>query len=118
MNHNPGLITYLNKRTRHSTVATFFTAMANFYDDPLRAATDKSTLHTLQQDEPVEDYVVEFCKWSADTGWNDAALKYHFQQVLSEALKDKLARVKAPDSLGNHHKNHHPADVLPARTMF
>lgn len=47
------------------------------YDNPQRMATAETTLHTLQQGRrPVEDYTVNFCKWSAYTGWNEAALKY------------------------------------------
>lgn len=42
----------------------------------------------------MEDYTVDFCKWSADTGWNEVALKYQYHQGLSELLKDELARVE------------------------
>lgn len=57
----------------------FFEAMAQLYDDPQRVATVEAALHTLQQGwRPVEDYMVDFCKWSADTGWNKAALTYSF----------------------------------------
>lgn len=52
--------------------------MATLYDDPQRTATTKCALHALVQGRRlVEDYIVEFRKWSADTGWNDAALTYH-----------------------------------------
>lgn len=45
--------------------------------------------------------IVEFSKWSANTGWNNAALKYQFRLGMSKALKDELARVEAPASLEN-----------------
>lgn len=76
--------------------------MANLYDDPQRTARAKYALHTLHQgQQPVEDYVVDFCKWSEDSGWNDAALKYQLRLGLSETLKDELAMVEAPTSLEN-----------------
>lgn len=60
----------------------------------------ETALHTLQQGRcPVEDYTVDFHKWSTDTGWNEAALKCEYGLSLFEALKNKLARVKAPASL-------------------
>ncbi|XP_073491140.1 uncharacterized protein [Aquarana catesbeiana] len=65
--------------------------MAQLYDDPQRTATAETLLHNLSQGRrPVEDYIVEFRKNSADTGWNEPALKYQFRQGLSEALKDEL----------------------------
>lgn len=45
--------------------------------------------------------MVEFHKWSADSRWNDAALKYQFRQGLSETFRDELARIEAPTSLEN-----------------
>ena len=79
---------------------SFFDYMAQLYDDPQRMASAETVLHNLTQGRrPVEDYTAEFRKWSADTGWNDAALKYQFRQGLSETLKDELARTEAPASL-------------------
>ena len=79
---------------------TFFEQMARLYDDPQRTATAETILHNLGQGRrPVEDYTAEFRKWSADTGWNEAALKYQFRQGLSEALKDELARTETPATL-------------------
>lgn len=76
--------------------------MTVLYDDPQRTATAGSALHTLIQGRrPVEDYIVEFHKWSADTGWNASALKYQFRLGLAETLKDELAQIKAPFSLEN-----------------
>lgn len=74
---------------------TFFEAMAQLYDDPQHTATADSTLHTLllQGKRPVEDYTFDFCTWSADTGWNEAALEYQYHQGLSETLKDEMARL-------------------------
>lgn len=78
-------------------VDSFFEAMAQLYDDPQCVATTKAALHTLQQERcPVEDYNLAFRKWSADTGWNEAALRYQYRLGLSESLKDELARVETP----------------------
>lgn len=38
-------------------------------------------------------------RWSTVTQWNDAALKHQFRLGLSESLKDKLARVRLPNTL-------------------
>lgn len=66
--------------------------MAQIYDDIQHVATAETVLHTLQQGwDPVEDCTVDFCKWSADTGWNEAAAMYQYCLGLSEALKDELA---------------------------
>lgn len=42
---------------------------------------------------------MDFRRWSADTQWNDAALRHQFCMGLSEGLKDELARVGIPDTL-------------------
>lgn len=58
---------------------------------PLNA---EAALRALQQGRhPVEEYTVDFRKWSADTSWNEAALKYQYRQGLWESLKEDLARV-------------------------
>lgn len=58
-------------------------------------ATAETALHTLQQGKHlVEDYAVDFRKWSTDMGWNEAALKFQYRLGLSEAIKDKLARIE------------------------
>lgn len=52
-----------------NSVDSFFEAMAKLYEDPQRVATAEAALHMLQQGQrPMEDYTVDFCKWSADTG--------------------------------------------------
>lgn len=82
------------------SVSAFFEAMSQLYDDPQRMATAEAALHTLQQGRrPVEDSTVEFRKWSADTGWNEAALKYQFRLGLAEVLKDELACVETTATL-------------------
>ena len=78
----------------------FFESMSQLYEDPQRTATAEAVLHSLSQGKrPVEDYTAEFRKWSADTGWNEPALKYQYRQGLSEALKDELARIETPATL-------------------
>lgn len=73
-------------------LASFFGAMAQLYEDPQQAATAEAALNTLQQGHrAVEDYVSEFRRWSSDTNWNDAALRYQFRMGLSDNLKDELA---------------------------
>lgn len=58
----------------------FFDAMAQLYNDLQRVITAETALHTLQQGwRPVDYYTVDFRKWSADTGWNEAALKYQYR---------------------------------------
>lgn len=91
----------LEERSAHlDSMSSFFTAMAQIYDDPQRTSTAESALHVLQQGRrAVEDYVSDFRRWSSDTQWNDAALRYQFRLGLSENLKDELARVGIPDSL-------------------
>lgn len=80
------------------SVSAFFEAKSQLYDDYQRIAT--AALHTIQQGHcPVEDYKIEFRKWSVDTSWNEAALKYQFWLGLSEALKDELAPVETPATL-------------------
>ena len=82
------------------TLPIFFQAMAQLYDDPQRTATAEAALLSLQQGRrAVEDYVTDFRRWSADTQWNSAALRHQFRLGLSEALKDKLARIGVPDTL-------------------
>lgn len=59
---------------------TFFSAMSQLYEDPQLKAMAESALHALQQGRrPAEDYVLEFRRWSSDTEWNDAALRYQFR---------------------------------------
>lgn len=83
-----------------NSVDAFFEALAQLYEDPQCVATAEATLHALQQGwRPVEDYTVDLRKWSADTGWNEAALRYHYRLGLSESLKDELARVETPATL-------------------
>lgn len=54
--------------------------MAQLYNDLQRVITAETALHTLQQGwRPVDYYTVDFRKWSADTGWNEAALKYQYR---------------------------------------
>lgn len=53
------------------SVSAFFEAVAQFYNDSQRPTTAEAALHALQQGQwPVEDYIFEFPKWSADTGWS------------------------------------------------
>lgn len=88
------------KATSLTDLAMFFNAMAQLYEDPQQTATAEAALHNLQQGCRVaEDYVSEFRRWSSDTNWNDAALRYQFHMGLSGPLKDKLARVEVPLSL-------------------
>lgn len=81
-------------------VDQFFETMAQLYDDPLSVATVEATLHTLRQGQhPAEDYTVEFCTCSSDSGWNEAALRHQYRLGLSESLKDELSRVETPSTL-------------------
>lgn len=74
--------------------------MAQLYEDPQRIAIAEAALHALQQGHrAAENYVADFRRWSADTKWNDAALRYQFQLGLSEPLKDELPHVGVPGSL-------------------
>ena len=83
-----------------NSMDTFFEAMTLLYDDPQRMASAESALVALRQGErPVEDYTAEFRRWSTDTSWNEAALRFQYRQGLSETLKDELARVAVPDTL-------------------
>lgn len=83
-----------------TNLSTFFDALGQLYDDPQLSVTAETALHTLQQGRrAAEDYVAEFRKWSADTNWNDAALRYQFRLGLSDSLKDELARVGTPQTL-------------------
>ena len=83
-----------------TNLTTFFDAMAQLYEDPQLSATAEAALRTLQQGRrAAEDYVAEFRRWSADTDWNDAALRYQFRMGLSDPLKDELARVGVPQTL-------------------
>lgn len=78
----------------------FFGAMSQLYEDPQLTATAEAALHSLQQGRrAAEDYAVDFRRWSADTDWNDAALRHQFRMGLSDPLKDELARVGVPQSL-------------------
>lgn len=78
-----------------NSLDAFFEAMVQLYDDPQWVAAAETALHTLQQGRQlVEDYMVDFHKWFADTGWNEAALRYQYHQGLSKSLKDELARHK------------------------
>uniref|UniRef100_A0A803KG11 Retrotransposon gag domain-containing protein n=1 Tax=Xenopus tropicalis TaxID=8364 RepID=A0A803KG11_XENTR len=82
------------------TADAFFQAMAVLYDDPHRVGTAEAALRNLRQGtRPVEDYTIDFRKFSADTDWNQAALKHQFRLGLSSLLKDELARIGIPDSL-------------------
>lgn len=75
-------------------LATFFAAMSQLYEDLQQAAMAESVLHSLQQGRrAAEDYAAEFKRWSSDTKWNDAALRYQLRMGLSDQLKDELARV-------------------------
>lgn len=83
-----------------TNLTTFFDTMAQLYKDPQLSATAEAALHTLQQGRrTAEDYVAEFKRWSADTNWNDAALRHQFRMGLSDSLKDELARVGMPQTL-------------------
>lgn len=74
--------------------------MAQLYEDPQKTTTAEAALYTLQQGRrAAEDYVTDFRRWSADTNWNDAALRHQFRMGLSDSLKDELARVGVPDTL-------------------
>lgn len=42
---------------------------------------------------------MDFRNWAADTGWNEAALKYQYWLGLPEALQDELAQVESPTTL-------------------
>lgn len=75
-----------------TNLTTFFNTMAQLYEDPQLSATAEAALHALQQGRrAAKDYVAEFWRWSADTDWNDAALRYQFRMGLSDPLKDELA---------------------------
>lgn len=84
-----------------TNLTTFLDAMAQLYEDPQLSATAEAALHSLQQGRrAVEDYVAEFRRWVADTNWNNAALRYQFHIGLSDPLKDDLAKVGVPQTLG------------------
>ena len=78
----------------------FITAMSQVFDDPNRCATAEARLHSLQQGRrSVAEYAAEFRRWVSDTNWNPAAQRSQFRRGLSEAIKDELARLEAPDDL-------------------
>lgn len=71
--------------------------MAKLFDDPQFMATAEAALHALRQGQrPVEDYIVDFCNWAADTGWNEAALRFKQAKLELISIKDELARVESP----------------------
>lgn len=83
-----------------TNLTTFFDALAQLYENPQLSVTAETALRTLQQGRrAAEDYVAEFRRRSADTNWNDAALRYQFRMGLSDPLKDELARVGVPQTL-------------------
>lgn len=83
-----------------SNLTSFFSAMAQLYEDPQQTASAEAALYALQQGRrAVEDYVSEFRRWAFDTNLSNAALRYQFHMGLSEPLKDELARVGVPPTL-------------------
>ncbi|OCT57199.1 hypothetical protein XELAEV_18003842mg [Xenopus laevis] len=80
----------------------FLAAMSVIFDDPNKIATAETTLLTLTQgSRSVAEYAATFRRWVLDTSWNEAAQRFHFRRGLSEAMKDELARVDAPDNLSS-----------------
>lgn len=75
----------------------FCSAMGSLYEDSDKQLSAGLTLRGLKQGKrPVEDYITEFKRWSAESEWNDAALKLQFHVGLSEPLKDDLAHYDLP----------------------
>lgn len=82
------------------TLDGFFSAIVTLYNDPRRAFTAEAAIEALRQGcRPAKDYISEFRRWSADTGWNNVTLHFQFHLGVSVPFKDELAHVGVPETL-------------------
>ena len=73
----------------------FVSELTQMFGDLHLASTLERKLQSLcmQDIHYVNHYIVEFMKYSADTGWNDTALAYSFYNGLPDQIKDKMVHI-------------------------
>lgn len=64
-----------------------------------RAFEDGQRLLELKQTGTTREYIIDFRAIASGLGWNDATLKCHFYQGLSDKVKDIICLEKQPNTL-------------------
>jgi len=73
----------------------FVSELTQMFGDPHLASTSEQKLQTLRMRDNhyVNRYLVDFMKYSADTGWNDTALAHAFYNGLPDRIKDEMVHI-------------------------
>ena len=83
-----------------SSYGSFTGELLKVFDHPEGGPDPGKRLTSLRQGlRSVADYTIEFRTLSAESGWNDAALRAVFHQGLTETMKDELASRDEPTDL-------------------
>src|SRR5882762_8358812 len=75
--------------------AEFVSELTEMFGDPHLASMSEWKLQTLHMRDIhyVNRYIVDFMKYSADTGWNDTALVHAFYSGLPDRIKDEMVHI-------------------------
>jgi len=75
--------------------AEFVSELTQMFSDPHLASTSEWKLQSLcmWDNHYANCYLVDFMKYSADTGWNDTALAHAFYSGLPNRIKDEMVHV-------------------------
>jgi len=73
----------------------FVSKLTQMFSDPHLASMSEQKLQTLRMwdNHYVNRYLVDFMKYSADTGWNDTALAHAFYNGLPDRIKDEMVHI-------------------------
>jgi len=75
--------------------AEFISELTQMFGDPHLASTSERKLQSLcmRDNHYANRYLVDFMKYSADTGWNDTALAYAFYSGLPNRIKGEMVHI-------------------------
>lgn len=83
-----------------SSYDLFVEELKTMFGDPDEVATAERQIRVLRQRGPASAYFAEFRRLAAVLGWNDTALASQAYTGLKDSIKDELARIGRPTSLG------------------
>ena len=85
----------MNQPSILSDWVEFVSELTQMFGDPHLASTSERKLQTLcmRDIHYVNHYIIDFMKYSSDTGWNDTALAHVFYNGLPDRIKDEMVHI-------------------------